>query len=89
MGSVRGRFPDTSYSPSIRKPLPTPSTDGPQELKERPWIPLSNTEEANKEGYFVGPTVFSEVKRGMQIYVPSSKRDDLGTCFLGLALIGR
>ncbi|CAK9100288.1 unnamed protein product [Durusdinium trenchii] len=24
--------------------------------------------EANKEGYFVGPTVFSEVKRGMQIY---------------------
>ena len=28
------------------------------------------TEDANQDGYFVGPTIFAEVKRGMQIYVP-------------------
>ena len=25
--------------------------------------------DANQDGYFVGPTIFAEVKRGMQIYV--------------------
>lgn len=32
-------------------------------------MPL-RTEDANQDGYFVGPTIFAEVKRGMQIYVP-------------------
>ena len=31
---------------------------------DMPWA-----KDANQEGYFVGPTIFAEVKRGMQIYV--------------------
>ena len=31
---------------------------------DMPWA-----KDANQEGYFVSPTIFAEVKRGMQIYV--------------------
>ena len=48
------------------------------------------TEDANRDGYFVGPTIFSEVKKGMQIYVSGSVDDfffvgsSIDVCLLGV-----
>lgn len=37
-------------------------------------LPCNEAKDGNQNGYFVGPTIFAEVKRGMQIYVSRLSR---------------